>query len=109
MAHWGRDIDVQTLSTARDEGADLILLDVREDEELALCAIDGAVHIPMQDIPPRIAELPRQKPLVVMCHHGGRSDQVAQFLRGQGFTNVHNLAGGIDSWALAIDKAMNRY
>ena len=109
MAHWGPDIDVQSLAKARNEGVELTLLDVRESEELALCAIDGALHIPMQEIPPRITDLPRGQPLVVMCHHGGRSHQVAQFLRGQGFTNVHNLAGGIDSWALAIDLEMNRY
>ena len=109
MAHWGRDIDVQTLSNARNEGVALTLLDVREDKELALCAIDGALHIPMQEVPPRIADLPRNQPLVVICHHGGRSDQVAQFLRGQGFSNVHNLAGGIDSWALMVDPKMCRY
>ena len=109
MVHWGPDIDVQTLAKARNEGVVLTLLDVREIEELAFCAIDGALHIPMQDVPPRIADLPRGQPLVVMCHHGGRSHQVAQFLRGQGFTNVHNLAGGIDSWALSIDLEMIRY
>jgi len=87
----------------------MTLLDVREDEELALCAIDGALHIPMQEVPPRIADLPRNQPLVVICHHGSRSDQVAQFLRGQGFSNVHNLAGGIDSWALIVDPKMCRY
>ena len=109
MAYWAPDIDAQSLAKARNEGVELTLLDVRESEELALCSIDGALHIPMQEIPPRITDLPRGQPLVVMCHHGGRSHQVAQFLRGQGFTNVHNLAGGIDSWALAIDLEMNRY
>ena len=109
MVHWGLDINVQTLSNARNEGVALTLLDVREDEELALCAIDGALHIPMQEAPPRLADLPRNQPLVVICHHGGRSDQVAQFLRGQGFSNVHNLAGGIDSWALMVDPKMCRY
>ena len=109
MVHWGLDINVQTLSNARDEGVELTLLDVREDEELALCAIDGALHIPMQEVRRRIPDLPRNQPLVVMCHHGGRSDQVAQFLRGHSFTNVHNLAGGIDSWALMVDPKMCRY
>ena len=109
MVHWGRDINVQTLSNARDEGVELTLLDVREDDELALCAIDGALHIPMQEVPRRIPDLPRNRPLVVMCHHGGRSDQVAQFLRGHGFVNVHNLAGGIDAWALMVDPKMCRY
>ena len=109
MVHWGRDINVQTLSNARDEGVELTLLDVREDDELALCAIDGALHIPMQEVPRRIPDLPRNRPLVVMCHHGGRSDQVAQFLRGHGFVNVHNLAGGIDAWAIMVDPKMCRY
>ena len=109
MVHWGSEINVKTLSNARDEGVELTLLDVREDEELVFCAIDGALHIPMQEVPRRISDLPRNQPLVVMCHHGGRSDQVAQFLRGHGFINVHNLAGGIDSWALMVDPKMCRY
>ncbi len=109
MVRWGPDIDVQTLAEAQNAGIDHTLLDVRESEELALCAIDGAIHIPMQEIPARIPDLPRERPLVVMCHHGGRSHQVAEFLRGRGFINVHNLVGGIDSWALAIDLEMNRY
>jgi rhodanese-related sulfurtransferase len=109
MVEWGSDIDVQALSEARSGGVAHTLLDVREPDEVAICAVADSLFIPMQQVPQHLAELPREHPLVVMCHHGGRSDQVAQFLRGNGFTNVHNLAGGIDAWALMLDPNMSRY
>ena len=109
MTSWGPDIDVQALAEVRADGVTHTLLDVREPHEIAVCSIPGSVHIPMQQVPKNLAELPRDHPLVIMCHHGGRSDQVAQFLRGNGFINVHNLAGGIDAWALIIDRDMSRY
>ncbi len=109
MAEWGSDIDVQALGEARSGGVAHTLLDVRKADEVAICAISDSLFIPMQQVPGHLAELPRQHPLVVMCHHGGRSDQVAQYLRGNGFTNVHNLAGGIDAWALLMDSDMARY
>jgi rhodanese-related sulfurtransferase len=109
MTDWGSEIDVQTLGAARSNGLAHTLLDVREPNEVAVCAVANSVFIPMQQVPQNLAELPREHPLIIMCHHGSRSDQVAQFLRGNGFTNVHNLAGGIDAWALSMDPAMSRY
>lgn len=85
------------------------LLDVREAHEWAICKIEGSQHIPMNTIPARLAELDPSQPLVCICHHGGRSMQVAVFLERHGFDDVYNLAGGVDAWALQIDPEMTRY
>jgi rhodanese-related sulfurtransferase len=90
-------------------GDEVVLLDVREHDELALAAVDGALHIPMREIPARIADLDSGKPLVVMCHSGGRSRRVAEFLQQNGFSNVFNLQGGIDAWSTQIDSRVPRY
>lgn len=103
------EIDVDTLAHLRQDREPPIVLDVREPRELAVCALDDALHIPMGEIPARMGELPADRELVVMCHHGMRSMQVTQFLRHQGFHNVRNLAGGIDAWAARIEPGMRRY
>lgn len=90
-------------------GDDAVLLDVREHDELAIAAVAGARHIPMREIPARLDELDAAKPLVVMCHSGGRSRRVAEFLQGNGFPNVFNLKGGIDAWSMQIDSRVPRY
>ena len=90
-------------------GGDVVLLDVREHDELALASVDGALHIPMREIPARLGELDASKPLVVMCHAGGRSRRVAEFLQGNGFSNVFNLQGGIDAWSTQLDSRVPRY
>jgi rhodanese-related sulfurtransferase len=82
---------------------------VREPGELAICEIAGAVHIPMAQIPSRQSELPADLPLVVTCHHGGRSLRLVQFLRQAGLRNAVNLDGGIDAWAVEIDPSVSRY
>jgi rhodanese-related sulfurtransferase len=90
-------------------GDDVVLLDVREHDELAVAAVAGALHIPMREVPGRLADLDTQKPLVVMCHSGGRSRRVAEYLLGQGFTTVFNLRGGIDAWSTQLDSQIPRY
>jgi rhodanese-related sulfurtransferase len=85
------------------------VLDVREAWERANCALPGSVHIPMGQIVARVSEIERSAPLVVMCHHGGRSMQVATFLARQGFDPIFNLAGGIHAWASEIDTSMATY
>lgn len=103
------EISVEELSLWQSEGRDHILLDVREGWELDICRIDGAVHIPMGQIPVSLQAIDREKPVVVMCHHGGRSFQVASFLKAQGFDKAVNLAGGIHAWADRIDSGMVHY
>ena len=86
-----------------------LVVDVREPWELDLCRIDGAVSIPLGEIERRMSELPRDRPLVMVCHHGGRSQNAAAVLAAAGFTQVHNLRGGIDAWALTVDPSIKRY
>ncbi|MBI3516343.1 MAG: sulfurtransferase [Proteobacteria bacterium] len=85
------------------------ILDVREPWERAICGFAGSIDIPMAELPGRQGELPADRPLVVVCHHGMRSLQVTQWLRGQGHDQACNLAGGIDAWASQIDASMKRY
>ena len=90
-------------------GAKPVLLDVREGWELKICALPGALHIPMGQIPARTAELDPEQELVVVCHHGVRSLRVAHFLASHGFSKLYNLQGGVDAWAREIDPAMHTY
>lgn len=86
-----------------------LLLDVREPWEFEHCHIEGSTPIPMSAIPARAGELPKDEDIVVICHHGGRSFQVAMFLEQQGFSRLHNLNGGVNAWAAQVDPAMPRY
>lgn len=86
-----------------------VVLDVREPWEVAVCALPGARHIPMRDIPAQAEALPRDKDIVVLCHHGIRSQHVASFLERLGFERIYNLAGGIDAWARDVEPSMAKY
>lgn len=96
----------QEAKSAMLDGA--VLLDVRTPAEWNICSIDGSLQIQMQTIPARFDELPRDQPIAVLCHHGGRSAQVTAFLRAQGF-DAHNVEGGIHRWSLEIDPSLARY
>ena len=93
----------------RQDGKAFLLLDVRTDEETAVCALPDSVHIPMNLIPLRSNELPDGLPIVVYCHHGIRSLPTAMYLADAGFETLYNLQGGIDAWAAQIDENMARY
>jgi rhodanese-related sulfurtransferase len=86
-----------------------LLLDVREPWEFQTCRIADSRHVPMREIPARLSEVDPQAEVVVICHHGSRSLQVAQFLARQGYGRVHNLSGGVDAWARSVDPAMPVY
>jgi len=101
------EVDVVTAARLQQQGA--LLLDVREPFEVALSVIPGSQHIPMRQIPESLSDLPRDRTILVQCHHGGRSLRVTQFLRANGFTQVSNVAGGIDAWAEQIDQTLPRY
>ena len=105
----GYDMDVPALAAMRAEGVAHTLRDVREPDEIAICVIEGSRSIPMQQIPQNLDALPRDEPLIVLCHHGQRSAMVADFLRGNGFPNARNLAGGINAWAQHVDSTMPHY
>lgn len=86
-----------------------LVVDVREPWELERCALSDSVHVPMHELPARLAELPRGRDVVVVCHHGVRSRLAARFLAGAGFDPVWNLAGGVEAWAADVDPALTRY
>ena len=86
-----------------------LLLDVREPWEIETAAVIGALCIPMGEVPTRLTELDPDRTVVVMCHHGRRSAQVAYLLERSGFREVINLAGGIDAWSEQVDAEISRY
>jgi rhodanese-related sulfurtransferase len=103
------EISVAELKRMHDENEPLLLLDVREDDEVATASVDFAKHVPMAAVPQRLEELPKDRPIVVMCHGGTRSGRVTRYLRENGFGNATNLAGGIDDWSVQIDPSVPRY
>ena len=89
---------------------ELYLLDVRNIDEYEICHLPDAILIPMNQVPNNIKRIPRDKPVVVYCHHGIRSASVIQYLeQNHQFNNLINLEGGINSWATDIDSSMPLY
>jgi len=86
-----------------------VLLDVREDWELAIASLPAALHIPMDQVPERMDELDNKRPVVVMCRSGARSMQVASYLVQNGFPRVFNLQGGILAWSEQVDQSIPSY
>lgn len=111
------EISTTAVSQKRANNDDFILLDVREPHELARVSLgDDALNVPLSVIaqqrldafPSEIAEN-KDAEIVVFCHHGGRSAQVAAFLQQAGWTNVLNMNGGVDAYALEVDSTIGRY
>ena len=94
-----------------------LVLDVREPWEVAVASVKpladarrfDVLTMPMQTIPQRLAELPQDRPIACLCHHGMRSQQVAAFLVSRGFEGVVNIAGGIDAWSRELDASVATY
>ena len=103
------EAEPETVAAWRADGAALAFIDVREPWETALCLIPGSLAIPLRELPGRLADLPTEGPLVIVCHHGGRSAQATHWLRARGVGRAVNLAGGIDRWASRMDPEMRRY
>ena len=101
------------LDAARAQGENPVVLDVREPHELQIASVkaDGfeLQTIPMGVIPVRLSELDPERPIACLCHHGGRSMQVAAFLQARGFQRVANIAGGINAWSAEVDPSVPRY
>jgi rhodanese-related sulfurtransferase len=94
----------------RQSGEDApLLLDVREPWEFGICRIEGAKLVPMRQIPSSLSQLDTERPTVVICHHGIRSQQVALYLEHNGFSRVINLRGGVAGWAQDVDPSMPTY
>jgi len=103
------EVDIAQAKQILENDPEAVLVDVREPFELDICRIAGSVAIPMGTIPQNLGQLPRDQTILVQCHHGGRSLQVTEYLRQQGFSRVSNVAGGIDAWAEHFDPTMQRY
>ena len=105
------EIECEELQELRAGNSPPLLIDCREPEEHELVAIEGDLLLPMSEMPQRIAELSefRNSRIVVYCHFGMRSAQVAVWLRDQQFTQVQSLSGGIDTWAVRVEPGMTRY
>ena len=105
--------DLPALIASFGDGVRPVVLDVREPWEVATAAleVDGAdtVCIPMNEVPRRFGELDASRPVLSLCHHGVRSQQVAAYLAHQGFTQVFNIAGGIDAWSRQVDASVPLY
>ncbi len=103
-------IELQTLMK-RSGARPFRLIDVREEDEFAICKLDWAELIPLSTLaaqaPVRLFD--KDRPIVVYCHHGMRSGHAVEMLKQMGYENVYNLTGGIDSWADLIDPSMKRY
>ncbi len=106
-------LQVEQLADFVAHDAQALLLDVREawEVQVARIALPGArsLHIPMNEVPARLAEIDPAQPVVCICHHGARSAQVVAFLHRQGCQRVYNLAGGLDAWSLRVDPTVPRY
>jgi rhodanese-related sulfurtransferase len=105
-----KDMTALEFLERRGGGADMTLLDVREDWEITLAPVPAEiVHIPMGQIADRLGELDPARETVVICRSGGRSLEVARFLSTHGFVSVYNLAGGILAWSRDLDPRIPQY
>lgn len=104
------EITSEELKAKLDQRASFTLLDVREPWEFETARIDGAVLMPMGDVPSRAhQELDPEDEIVVLCHHGVRSMTVTVWLRQQGFEKARSLRGGIDAWSRRVDEKVPKY
>jgi rhodanese-related sulfurtransferase len=108
-SHPVTEISPADLKLQLDSAQPPLVLDVREKWELEAARLPGTLDIPMAEVPRRLAELPRDRPIVVMCHGGTRSMKVGNFLAQNGFDHVASLEGGIRAWAEDIDPSVGTY
>jgi adenylyltransferase/sulfurtransferase len=105
----GSEITAQDLKAEWNRSPDLLVIDVREPHEYEIAHIDGAVLIPLAELPTRLGELDGHREIVTHCHHGARSLKALEILKAAGFSKVRSLRGGIDAWAVNVDAALPRY
>ena len=104
-----KEISAKEAAKLKETNQEVTFLDVREDCELIICRIEGALHIPMGEIPQRYQALPKEHPIIVFCHHGMRSANVQQYLEARGFENLINMSGGIHAWSSEVDPEVPTY
>jgi adenylyltransferase/sulfurtransferase len=103
------EISPRELKERLGRGENILLVDVREPHEYAICQIEGAKLIPMGSVPANLQKLDTDEDVVCYCHHGMRSLEVANWLRAQGIKSAKSMAGGIDRWSIEIDPTVPRY
>jgi rhodanese-related sulfurtransferase len=105
------DLQIEPREVKRrlDEGEALLLVDVREPHEYAICRIEGARLVPQGSVPANLALFDGAEDVVVYCHHGIRSLNVAAWLRSQGVEGARSMAGGIERWSAEVDPGVPRY
>ncbi len=99
----------EVASRLRQRPPSILLLDVREPDERQYARIDPSLHVPMSDVPRHLPRIPRDRTIVVYCHHGSRSALVAGYLESIGYESIANLSGGIDAWSAEVDPSVARY
>ena len=105
------EVSVADVKAMMDRKEDFLLLDVRQPQEFAICRINGASLIPLNDLGSRIEEvlsLADDRPVVVHCHHGGRSLSAAAALKNAGVEHARSMARGIDAWPLRVAPTLPR-
>ena len=105
----GKQLSATALNNKIQQKETLFLLDVREPHEFQFAHIAGSVLIPLNQIPNRLSDLDPQQEIIVICHHGMRSLQAANYLVQSGYKNIANLTGGIDVWSCNCDNSVRRY
>jgi adenylyltransferase/sulfurtransferase len=105
------ELSAAAVQSMKARGDDFLLLDVREPDEFRCARIEGSTLIPLGELEDRLAEIRdwKKRPVVVHCHHGGRSAKACRLLGDAGFIRVTNLAGGIEAWSLTVDADVSRY
>ncbi len=106
MSH---EITPKELNNLLESNNSPILVDVRESDELSICALPNHIHIPLAQIPTRFSEIPKDKDVVVYCRSGGRSGNAVSFLSQNGYTKVKNLIGGMLRWSDDVDSKITKY
>ncbi len=105
-----KQMSVEELKAKLDAGENFRLIDVREQSEYDTAKIDGALLLPLSQFATlAVKELKPDEEIVIHCHHGGRSQRACEYLAASGFTNLANVAGGIDAWSVRIDAKVPRY
>ncbi|HXL35065.1 MAG TPA: molybdopterin-synthase adenylyltransferase MoeB [Gemmatimonadales bacterium] len=105
----GAEITAQELRDEWQRNPGLLVVDVREPHEHEIAHIDGAVLMPLGELPDRLGELDGHREIVTHCHHGARSLKALEILKAAGFSKVRSLRGGIDAWAVNVDPRLPRY
>lgn len=110
---WFEEMDINHINPPKVkdllDAQEIVLLDVRTPEEFNHVHIPGCKHIPLRLLQAKWNTLPKDKPIVVYCHRGGRGTEACAFLKAQGILNVQNLEGGIDAWAEEVEPTLDRY